>query len=210
MKQLESAADLFGQRVQNAIGIDPETLIYENVERVAPDSDEMRTVHSIKFSDLVSVRSWANVSNLDATQDTGSLMANIAVNIKINALHLETVAELDNAVTQIANYLRTQIEKFGDAPPTMLILSMRPNAVADPRKLDLVSAFSAEDSEWNVFDGTELAEMVADGGVEWLPAIDKIDSHFLAAGGDLVMLTILNNEDEYTEGDDEADEGSDE
>lgn len=199
VKNLEQAAEMFGQRVQNAIGINPDTVVYENVERVAPDSDELRTVHRILFSDLVSVRSWANTANLDATQDTGSLMANIAVNIKINALHLDTVTELDNAITQIANFLRNQIEKYGDAPPTMLILSMRPNAVGDLRHLEMLNAFAGEDSDWNVFDAGELAEQVADGNIEWLPTIDKIDTHFLAPGGDLVLLAVLNNDEDNEE-----------
>lgn len=199
VKNLEQTAMMFGQRVQNAIGIDPDTVVYENVERVAPDSDELRTVHRILFSDLVSVRSWANVSNLDATQDTGNLMANIAVNIKINALHLDTASELDTAITQISNFLRGQIEKYGEAPPTMLVLSMRPNAVGDLRHMDMLNTLASEESGWNVLDANELAELVTEGNTEWLPSIGKLDSHFLAPGGDLVLLEVLNDDENNEE-----------
>lgn len=197
-KNLDQAAEMFGQRVQNAIGIDPGTEVYSHIERVSPDSDEIRTVHSIKFGDLVSVRSWASHSNLDMTQDTGNgLMANIAVNIKINALHLDGVSELDNAITQIVNMLRNTIEKFGDAAPTMVIVSMRPNAIGNPQVFDLLAAATGnEDSEWSVFDAAELREMADAGQTEWLPTADKINTHFLAEGGDLALIAVLNGDDE--------------
>jgi len=196
-KMLNSTADSLQIRVQNAIGFNPTDVVATLVEPIeATENNPAVEGKYMHFGDVVSVSSWANttVPTLDLAENTDNgITTNLFVNIRVNAASLYSAEELDNAITQIKNYLLQVMEKYGDAPLTLLALNLRPNALSDRRFIDAM-VFINEDN-WDLYDRQELIENAKAGSIDWTPNADQIDTKLLANGGDIFCLTLLTNDE---------------
>lgn len=199
---LNRTAESLRQRVESALGIDPNAVVAV-LNPGSPASEGQPEVEPsyLYMRDLVQVSAWANTNakSLDLSENTDNLItSNIFVNVRVSAPHLYVAEEKDNAVNHIKNFLLNSAEKFANAPLILLAVNLRPNVLADMSYVDMLSTLNS--SGYDLYDRAELTALAESGEADWVPNAKELASTLLAPNGDILCLTVVAEEVEGEEG----------
>jgi hypothetical protein len=200
---LRKAAIALQSRVENALGINPDTI----VATVTKTENGVEVPVPVFFRDVVRVSAWANTNGggMDLTKESFSGLRNaIVVNLTVNSGALYGAEDMDKSLMQIFNYLEQQVEKYeneNEFSPNILVgVAVRSSQVADPKIYDLFGGLN-ENENWELFDRRELLELTQTNEADWMPNTKQaVETALLPTNADLLYISMLMGSDESEEG----------